>query len=244
MPFRLLDLPPELWSHICALVLASDYPSTLYLHEDTHPRTLQALSQQPPLLRTCTALRAESVQLWYANTVFLLIEANKSSPNWRLWLESLTPHSRRYMRKVFITSTHQDLVAHVLKNELLPRGCELSFAESLGHDSFRLCDFTYRVALPVCEEPGPSVNAVQQPHSDCGEKGRVGHSTHMTALCTPYDSRELCWNFTLEGTAQASEQKGDERYFSLAVSLVGQSRTHGFSSAYEAVMSAINDQRE
>ncbi len=66
----------------------------------------------------------------------------------------------------------------------------------------------------------------------------------MTALCTPYDSRELCWNFTLEGTAQASEQKGDERYFSLAVPLVGQSRTHGFSSACEAVMSAINDQRE
>ncbi|KAK0322830.1 hypothetical protein LTR82_006287 [Friedmanniomyces endolithicus] len=177
MPFRLLDLPPELWSQICALALASDHPSTLYLHEDSHARTLQSLTQQPPLLRTCTALRPESVQLWYANTVFLLIEANKSSPNWRLWLESLTLHSRRYMRKIFITSTHQDLVTHVRKNDLLPRGCELTFAESLGQDSFRLCDFTYRVTLPAREEPEPGVGSVQHSRSDCGEKERVGRSS-------------------------------------------------------------------
>ncbi len=177
MPFRLLDLPPELWSHICALALASDYPSTLYLHEDSHARTLQSLTQQPPLLRTCTALRTEGIALWYANTVFLLIEANKSSPNWRLWLESLTPHTPRYMRKLFITSTHQDLVAHVQKNELLPRGCELSFAESLGQDSFRLCDFTYKITLPACDEASPRVDAVQELSGDCTENGRVGRSS-------------------------------------------------------------------
>ncbi|KAK3112178.1 hypothetical protein LTR53_011819 [Teratosphaeriaceae sp. CCFEE 6253] len=152
MPFRLLDLPPELWSHICALALSTAYPSTLYLHEDMHARTLQALTRQPALLRTCRAVRAESLPLLYARAVFLLIEANMYSPNWKRWLGALAPDTRRYMSGVFVTSTHQDLVTHMLKEGLLPEGAVMFFAEPTGHDSLPLGDFTYRVVLPVCSE--------------------------------------------------------------------------------------------
>ncbi|KAK3661625.1 hypothetical protein LTR56_000113 [Elasticomyces elasticus] len=158
-PFRLLDLyvsprlnPAELWSAICAFALSDAYPSTLYLHEDMHAGTLHALTQQPNLLRTCRALRSECLPLLYEKPVFLLIEANMLSPNWRLWLEMLAPDSRHYMQNLYVTSTHQDLITHLTKNYLLPYGCEINFAEPVGHDALPLGDFTYKVTLPPYEE--------------------------------------------------------------------------------------------
>ena len=181
-PFRLLDLPAELWIEICAFGLAKAYSSTLYLHEDMHPRTLQALTQPPALLQTCKAIRAEGIPLLYAETTFLLIEANMHSPYWRLWLEALAPDTRRHMTRLFVTSTHQDVITHLRSNHLLPPGAETHFAEPTGSDGLPLCDFTYQITLPKHSEPDSQARAEPQKHdedSELAEAKVVRRGSHL-----------------------------------------------------------------
>jgi len=174
-PFRLLDLPAELWSQICAFALATAYPSTLYLHEDMHARTLQALTRQPALLHTCKAIRAEGLPMLYADAIFLLMEANMHSPNWKLWLDSLAPDTRQYLTRVYITSTHQDVVMHTRKCGLLPEGTALQFAEPTGDDSLPLGDFTYRLTLPKADELYTVADTVPRRHGrDSKAEGSEG----------------------------------------------------------------------
>jgi len=69
-PFRLLDLPPELWSRVCEFAVVSDEPIEIRLRHD-HRFSGPGL-QWPNITRVCKVLRREALRLYYQRNTFEL----------------------------------------------------------------------------------------------------------------------------------------------------------------------------
>lgn len=72
VPFRLLDLPPELWSRICQLAVT--YDGEVLVKESSDKSDISGgvsvkcleIHSMPPLVYTCSAIREEATQLFYS----------------------------------------------------------------------------------------------------------------------------------------------------------------------------------
>ena len=64
----LLELPPELWSYICALAVIED--SWIHAWDSDSTAAVAQAFGQPPITRVCRTLRAETVPAFYARNVF------------------------------------------------------------------------------------------------------------------------------------------------------------------------------
>lgn len=95
-PFRLLDLPPELWIRICGFAVTHDEPIELVRTLTGYHGTLPfAAPTLPPITQTCAAIRAESINLYYSCNEFVC-------GNWcaaSLW-EWLILHSEHLQRVI------------------------------------------------------------------------------------------------------------------------------------------------
>ncbi|KAK3661617.1 hypothetical protein LTR56_000105 [Elasticomyces elasticus] len=67
-PFRLLDLPDELWSRICRLAIAQAEP--IFLPESFWPEEYKEAVCPPPITRVCKIVREEVLDEFYSNTAF------------------------------------------------------------------------------------------------------------------------------------------------------------------------------
>lgn len=67
-PFRLFDLPPELWLRICEFAVTSTKP----IQVGREPRTKDqvAIVRQPAITRACRLLRSEALPLYYSHNSF------------------------------------------------------------------------------------------------------------------------------------------------------------------------------
>jgi len=69
-PFRLLDLPPELWLRICELAVVKDHSKVIRVDYYTTKKSSAAIVQQPAITRTCRLLRQEALPLYYKLNTF------------------------------------------------------------------------------------------------------------------------------------------------------------------------------
>ena len=92
--FRLFDLPPELWLHICGLAVTK---SNLInpTHAYKKKQQLQIL-KQPAITRTCRLLRQECLPVFYYNNEFEAYHWEKVDCI-RDWLVAVGPSNRRAM---------------------------------------------------------------------------------------------------------------------------------------------------
>ena len=142
------SLPAELWAQICYYAVIARYPAQLYLYEGLKPQTLWSLTRLPTLAYTCKVLRSECLRQVGDHTLFLLMESNLDLFHWRRWLDALTPDAKlEIQRNLYITSGHQDVVSHMERCDLMPRGAAFDFAEPEGVGYGMLGDFTYRITL-------------------------------------------------------------------------------------------------
>ncbi|KAF2773402.1 hypothetical protein EJ03DRAFT_347912 [Teratosphaeria nubilosa] len=84
-PFRLLDLPPELWSRVCYFATAS--------------------VQHPATTRTCRTLRAEALPMYYAKMEFAIWDDCENGWAFELfkwWMDAIGPRNRDLMKRFTI----------------------------------------------------------------------------------------------------------------------------------------------
>ncbi|KAK3661622.1 hypothetical protein LTR56_000110 [Elasticomyces elasticus] len=91
-PFRLLDLPDEIWARITRYAVTSDQRLTL------RPKS----SAQPPIARVCRLLREEALPTFYGNTIYYY-----DCYSWRdyhliNWLRSVPSWCKAYVSNTFI----------------------------------------------------------------------------------------------------------------------------------------------
>ncbi|KAK3668661.1 hypothetical protein LTR22_000548 [Elasticomyces elasticus] len=81
-PFRLLSLPPELWSYILSLCLIKPDTIVLTVSERPHhpPQTLT--HHQPPLTRVSRLLRTEGLRIFYGKNDFVVYEPTYCTTKW------------------------------------------------------------------------------------------------------------------------------------------------------------------
>ncbi|KAF2773401.1 hypothetical protein EJ03DRAFT_131248 [Teratosphaeria nubilosa] len=100
-PFRLLDLPPELWSNICKLAVLSE---DTIVFELAKPRSQNQIAVgQPSITQVCRLLRAEALPLFYALNVFRVQDEDdgtEASSRLQCWLRGIGLKNRGYLRKV------------------------------------------------------------------------------------------------------------------------------------------------
>ncbi|KAK5691506.1 hypothetical protein LTR97_011499 [Elasticomyces elasticus] len=81
-PFRILSLPPELWSYILSLCLIIPDTIVLTVSERSHhpPQTLT--HHQPPLTRVSRLLRTEGLRIFYGKNDFVVYEPVYCTTKW------------------------------------------------------------------------------------------------------------------------------------------------------------------
>ncbi|KAK5698501.1 hypothetical protein LTR17_023593 [Elasticomyces elasticus] len=79
-PFRLLDLPPELWSRIVRSSVISHEPIVLPVCQSAS--RLEINMAQPPIIRTSKVLREETLPAFHANSFELLADF---TTRYRVW---------------------------------------------------------------------------------------------------------------------------------------------------------------
>ncbi|KAK5677489.1 hypothetical protein LTS10_010061 [Elasticomyces elasticus] len=67
-PFRLLDLPDELWSRICRLAIAQAEP--IFLPESFWRKGFKEAVRPPPITSVCKIVREELLDEFYSTTSF------------------------------------------------------------------------------------------------------------------------------------------------------------------------------
>ena len=103
-PFRLLDLPPELWLRIIELVVVDDEPIEITRASDSLRQA--ALVQQPPLTRTCRLLRREALTMYYQKNIFQAKHlCGVACP--RRWFAAVGADNLRLMRQFLFHATFQ-----------------------------------------------------------------------------------------------------------------------------------------
>ena len=141
-PFRLLDLPPELWVRIGKLAVPAE---TIVLPDSVSQKHICNRVKQPAITRVCKTLRHELLALYYQQNVFVMIEDHGYSFAPERWLEAIGTEHRRRIGCLLRTSDCQDIVEWVGLQELLVN-------VSLSRDvpflrDFQLWNYTVRVVL-------------------------------------------------------------------------------------------------
>lgn len=88
-PFRLLDLPPEIWSRIGKFAIDNVKRMTWWDLVNAN-----ASSRQPSITRTCICLRKELLPYYYCTKIEVII-GWCDLHTWSPWLRALSPASRR-----------------------------------------------------------------------------------------------------------------------------------------------------
>ncbi|KAK5740213.1 hypothetical protein LTR17_004714 [Elasticomyces elasticus] len=96
VPFRLLALPPELWSHICRLAVPHD--QVIEVQGLMSKQDARNAVQQPPITRTCKTIREETIDMFYANSFVFFDNDDEHYSGLFRWLEFITTNER--MRKL------------------------------------------------------------------------------------------------------------------------------------------------
>ncbi|KAK4621254.1 hypothetical protein CLAFUW4_06980 [Fulvia fulva] len=138
-PFRLLDLPDELWAKIGKLALddieplCSEYLDYLVYDDDDKVQ----IPQKPAITRTCKALRHELLPLYYEQKIDLDL---RESRFWlwgsltRRWLQAIGATNRKAIRGMSLVSSDWDI--DYLNKELRLRwgvGLKLEITWELDH---------------------------------------------------------------------------------------------------------------
>ncbi|KAK4891950.1 hypothetical protein LTR27_009475 [Elasticomyces elasticus] len=85
-PFRLLSLPPELWSRICRLAVTRE--NQIWFSEAMSCRYMERIVKQPAITLVCKTIREETIDLFYANS-FVFTGTEKTECNFWIWLHAL-----------------------------------------------------------------------------------------------------------------------------------------------------------
>lgn len=93
-PFRLLDLPPELWLRICEFAVIKNGP--IQVGREPKSRDQMAIVSQPEITRTCRILRSEGLPLFYSTNVFELYHYY-GVPCPRIWVLAIGVGNRQRM---------------------------------------------------------------------------------------------------------------------------------------------------
>ena len=104
--FRLLDLPPELWSRICKLVVIRD--CTFFLKNPGSVHVTCESTQQPPITRTCWSLRNEALPTFYRRNVFVIVDRDSELLGLHKWLRGLGSDKRRLLTQLYVASEQHD----------------------------------------------------------------------------------------------------------------------------------------
>ncbi|KAK3644655.1 hypothetical protein LTR56_009593 [Elasticomyces elasticus] len=89
--FRLLSLPPELWSRICRLAVTRQDP--ILFTEAMSPREVETLVKQPAITLVCKTIREETIDLFYANS-FVFRDRRETEHKLWTWLRALCVEGR------------------------------------------------------------------------------------------------------------------------------------------------------
>ena len=117
-PFRLLDLPVEIWSSIVTSVCNRD-PSSLTAHRcDLY---FQRRLEQAPITRVCKIIRNETLPYFYSQNEFLFDDLGHDLlKGLRTWIKAIGETSYSRIRKLYISSHYEgedleydDLLDHI-----------------------------------------------------------------------------------------------------------------------------------
>lgn len=97
-PFRLLDLPPELWSTIGKMVVDTVPIDPL---ENWCWQELERKVRQPAICSVCRCLRAELLGYFYGARIAFPLDADYLGPVF--WLSAIGPENRRSLRRVLLS---------------------------------------------------------------------------------------------------------------------------------------------
>ncbi|KAK4922178.1 hypothetical protein LTR49_010399 [Elasticomyces elasticus] len=100
-PFRLLDLPPELWLRICGPLVRASKPLNV-CHQRARP-----ILVRPPITRVCRVLREELLRTWYRNS-FVYYDTNLSPSRLTGFLRRVPVECRGRRLKVYVKSRRGD----------------------------------------------------------------------------------------------------------------------------------------
>lgn len=103
----LLDLPPEIWSRICKLVIHCDKPVNLDLPSyPVHPSLAirRTPAKQPPITRICRVIREDCLPHYYRATIFYFCDAFDRTDSVSKWLVGIGKANRAALRMVFFLS--------------------------------------------------------------------------------------------------------------------------------------------
>jgi len=76
-PFRLLDLPPELWIYIAELAVTDDDDAVVNLGLSRKADFVLSEAKQPDITRVCKALRKEALPHFYRCNKFFVEKSDK-----------------------------------------------------------------------------------------------------------------------------------------------------------------------
>ncbi|KAI7156709.1 hypothetical protein KC349_g6084 [Hortaea werneckii] len=105
-PFRLLDLPPELWTRICTLVILDH--ADIIIKYAAYPDLVCSQTLQPPLIRTCRVLRGECLPLFYNLVNFIILDEYADVEGVLKWLRSLGKENRLRFRRLYLACRRED----------------------------------------------------------------------------------------------------------------------------------------
>lgn len=98
-PFRLFDLPPELWLRVCEFAVLK--PSPIRVGREPNLKDQVAVTQQPAITRTCRLLRHEALPVFYALNTFEMLH-HFGVPCPRKWIEAIGCAHRKRMKSVLM----------------------------------------------------------------------------------------------------------------------------------------------
>ncbi|GAB1743694.1 hypothetical protein NU219Hw_g618t1 [Hortaea werneckii] len=105
-PFRLLELPPELWTRICTLAITD--PADITIKQAAYPKLVCLQTLQPPIARTCRALRSECLPLFYKLVNFFILDEYADVEGIVKWLRSLGKRNRGRFRRLYLACRRED----------------------------------------------------------------------------------------------------------------------------------------
>ncbi|KAI7209592.1 hypothetical protein KC333_g8651 [Hortaea werneckii] len=105
-PFRLLELPPELWTRICTLAILD--PADITIKQAAYPKLVCLQTLQPPITRICRALRSECLPLFYKLVNFIILDEYADVEGIVKWLRSLGKKNRGRFRRLYLACRRED----------------------------------------------------------------------------------------------------------------------------------------
>ncbi|KAK0846019.1 hypothetical protein LTS02_015070 [Friedmanniomyces endolithicus] len=108
--FPLFDLPPELWIRICRFAVLRPAPTVLTAKLPA--RVFRAKVRQPPITRTCTTIRKETLSHFYAAP--FVYDDRSQHEAWELvsWLKVLRAETRSDLLDLVIESNQDDRIEY------------------------------------------------------------------------------------------------------------------------------------